>query len=65
MADKIIYTSTIDKFFAYQFGELEYRSLRFEIEKLNDEPYYAFNDEKAKEMGFERCEVEDEQLLPM
>ena len=27
--------------------------------------YYAFNEEKAKEMGFESCEVEDEQLLPM
>lgn len=27
--------------------------------------YYAFDKEKAKEMGFEHCDVEDEQLLPM
>lgn len=33
-ADKIIYTGTIDKFFDYQFGELEYRSLSFETEIL-------------------------------
>ncbi len=33
IADKVIYTGTIDKFFDYQFGELEYRSLRFETEK--------------------------------
>ena len=33
MANKVIYTGTIDKFFDYQFGELEYRSLRFETEK--------------------------------
>ena len=35
MADKVIYTGTIDKFFEYKFGELEYRSLRFETETLN------------------------------
>ena len=35
IADKVIYTGTIDKFYDYQFGELEYRSLRFETEKLN------------------------------
>lgn len=35
MADKVIYTGTIDKFFDYQFGELDYRSLRFETEKVN------------------------------
>ncbi len=35
IADKIIYTGTIDKFFDYQFGELEYRSLRFDTEKKN------------------------------
>ena len=34
-ADKVIYTGTIDKFFDYQFGELEYRSLRFETESVN------------------------------
>ena len=35
IADKVIYTGTIDKFYDYQFGELEYRNLRFETEKLN------------------------------
>lgn len=39
VADKIIYTGTIDKFFDYQFGELEYRSLKFETEKLDVENY--------------------------
>lgn len=29
---RILYTGMIDKFFDYQFGELEYRSLRFESE---------------------------------
>lgn len=38
-ADRIIYTGTIDKFFDYQFGQLEYRSLRFETEKHNVENY--------------------------
>ena len=39
MADKVIYTGTIDRFFDYQFGELEYRSLRFETERLEIENY--------------------------
>ena len=39
MADKVIYTGTIDKFFDYKFGQLEYRSLRFETEKLDIENY--------------------------
>ena len=33
IADKVIYTGTIDSFFDYQYGELEYRSLYFETEK--------------------------------
>ncbi len=39
MADKIIYTGTIDRFFDYKFGELEYRSLRFETEILEIENF--------------------------
>ena len=39
MADKVIYTGTIDRFFDYKFGELEYRSLRFETEKLPVQNY--------------------------
>lgn len=33
--DKIIYTGMIDEFFDYKFGELEYRSLRFETKIVN------------------------------
>lgn len=39
MAEKVIYTGTIDKFFDYCEGELEYRSLRFESETLDCENY--------------------------
>ena len=39
IADKIIFTGPIDKFYDYQFGELEYRSLRFETETLNTSNY--------------------------
>lgn len=38
-ASKIIYTGPIDEYFNYKFGHLEYRSLRFEIEKHNKEFY--------------------------
>lgn len=39
ICEKIVYTGPIDKFFDYQFGELEYRSLRFEFETLNLKDY--------------------------
>lgn len=32
--DKIIFTGMIDRFFDYQLGELEYRSLKFETEEM-------------------------------
>lgn len=32
IADKIVFTGQIDEFFDYQFGELEYRTVRFEEE---------------------------------
>jgi UDP-galactopyranose mutase len=35
LAKKIIYTGKIDQFYDYKFGELEYRSLKFENEILN------------------------------
>ncbi len=38
-AKKIVYTGPIDAYFNYQFGELEYRSLRFETEII-DKPNY-------------------------
>ena len=34
LANKVIYTGPIDKFFDYKFGKLEYRSLRWETDKL-------------------------------
>lgn len=34
LADKIIFTGSIDAFFNYQFGHLEYRTVRFETEML-------------------------------
>ena len=39
LAEKIIYTGPIDRFYDYKFGKLEYRSLRFEHEKINMEDY--------------------------
>ena len=39
IAKKIIFTGPIDKYYNYQFGELEYRSLRFETEELEEENY--------------------------
>ena len=39
IADKILYTGAIDEFFDYCFGELEYRSLRFENEILDMDNY--------------------------
>lgn len=34
-AEKIVYTGAIDAYFNYQFGPLEYRSVRFETELLD------------------------------
>ncbi|WP_427113981.1 UDP-galactopyranose mutase [Megasphaera sueciensis] len=39
IADKVIYTGTIDEYFHYCLGELEYRGLRFETEKYNIDNY--------------------------
>ena len=39
LADKLIYTGTIDSYFDYRYGALEYRSLRFETEVLDCENY--------------------------
>ena len=38
-AEKTVYTGTIDSYFDYRFGALEYRSLRFETEALDEENY--------------------------
>ena len=35
LADQILYTGKIDEYFGYRFGQLEWRSVRFEQETLN------------------------------
>lgn len=42
MAEKVIYTGAIDAYFGYQLGALEYRSVRFENEVL-DQPNFQGN----------------------
>ena len=42
MADKVIYTGAIDRYYDYCYGALEYRSVRFETEVL-DCPNYQGN----------------------
>lgn len=39
IADKIIFTGAIDSYFNYKFGQLEYRGLRFETERLEQDNY--------------------------
>ena len=39
LADKVVYTGPIDAYFAYKLGVLEYRSVRFETEVLNETNY--------------------------
>ena len=37
LADKIVYTGTIDSYYNYEYGALEYRSVRFESEILDEQ----------------------------
>ena len=39
IAEKIVFTGMIDEFYDYKYGTLEYRSLKFEHEVLNEENY--------------------------
>ncbi len=39
LADTVVYTGTIDAYFNYCYGQLEYRSLRFETQVLDIENY--------------------------
>jgi len=39
LATKVVFTGKIDEFFGYEFGELEYRTLRFEHECHDTENY--------------------------
>ena len=42
LADKVVFTGAIDEYYNYQFGKLEYRTVRFETETL-DTPNYQGN----------------------
>ena len=42
LADRIVYTGSIDEYFGFCYGHLNYRSVRFEIEVL-DKPNYQGN----------------------
>ena len=39
IADKIVYTGLLDKFFDYSLGKLEYRSLKFDTKTMNTDNY--------------------------
>ena len=39
LADQVVYTGALDEYFDYRLGKLEYRGLRFETERLEQENY--------------------------
>lgn len=39
LGNKVVYTGTIDAYYGYEYGKLEYRSLKFESEVLDTENY--------------------------
>ncbi len=39
IANKIIFTGQVDKYYDYKFGKLQYRSIKFETEKLDVDNY--------------------------
>lgn len=39
LGETVIYTGTVDAYYDYQFGKLEYRSVRFETETLDTDNY--------------------------
>lgn len=39
IADKVVYTGQIDEYFDYQFGKLNYRTVRFETEVIDEANY--------------------------
>lgn len=43
IADRVIYTGEIDRFFDYRFGHLEYRTVSFETELLEGVPNFQGN----------------------
>ena len=53
---KIIYTGAVDELCNYEFGQLEYRSLKFETEKLNQSDYQGTSvvNDCRKEVSYTR-----------
>ncbi len=43
LAGKVVYTGEMDRFYGYRFGHLQYRTVRFETELLEDNPNYQGN----------------------
>ena len=39
LGERVIYTGTIDAYYGYQFGKLEYRSLRFDTQVVDTDNY--------------------------
>ena len=56
LADKVIFTGRVDEFFNFKYGMLEYRSLRFETEKLEIDDYQhnAVVNYTSHEVGYTR-----------
>lgn len=52
LAAKVVYTGPIDAYFAYSFGRLEYRGLRFETERLEE-----FNHQGVAVMNYTQREI--------
>jgi UDP-galactopyranose mutase len=39
LGERVVYTGTLDSYYEYRFGKLEYRSLRFETEVIDQDNY--------------------------
>ena len=57
IAGTVIYTGAIDAFFDYKLGPLEYRGLRFETKRLNEENHQgvAIMNYTEREVPYTRC----------
>ncbi len=52
MARKVVYTGSIDEYFDYKLGQLEYRGLHFETERLEEE-----NHQGVAVVNYTECEI--------
>ena len=57
MAKRVVYTGAIDEYFDYEYGELEYRGLRFEHESIGTANYQgvAVMNFTDRETPYTRC----------